>query len=122
MEDTMTKDFFICEFNEMILLNDEKDGVVELPIIWPAIPPLPTVIYEIRVVTGDRFNAGIEGPIYIHLFGENGDSGKRWLKKSDQEKMFVQGQVDTFTIQAVHLDNLTEVVIGHLHDDPGRVT
>lgn len=118
----MTKDFFICEFNEMILLNDEKDGVVELPIIWPAIPPLPTVIYEIRVVTGDRFNAGIEGPIYIHLFGENGDSGKRWLKKSDQEKMFVQGQVDTFTIQAVHLDNLTKVVIGHLHDDPGRVT
>lgn len=40
---------------------------------------LPLTHYKITVVTGDRRGAGTDANVFITLFGENGDSGKRQL-------------------------------------------
>ena len=32
-------------------------------------------IYHVHVVTGDKFGAGTDANVYIHLYGEDDDTG-----------------------------------------------
>lgn len=49
--------------------------------------------YEVCVFTGDMMGAGTDANVYINIYGENGDSGERCLKNSDNINKFEGGQV-----------------------------
>lgn len=49
--------------------------------------------YEVCVFTGDMMGAGSDANVYINIYGENGDTGERCLKNSDNINKFERGQV-----------------------------
>lgn len=65
-------------------------------------PALAAVKYEIIVFTGDKFGAGTNANVFITLYGENGNTGKRALTQSMRD-LFERKQVDKFTLEAVDL-------------------
>ena len=51
-------------------------------------------MYEVSIITGNVMSAGTDANVFINLFGEKGDTGKRWLKKSKtSEQPFEKGNV-----------------------------
>ncbi|XP_063779799.1 oxygen-regulated protein 1 [Pseudophryne corroboree] len=86
--------------------------VCELPVMENSAFIFPVVKYEVIVYTGHLEHAGTEASVYICIFGENGDSGKRPLFRSDLLSPFQQGQVDVFEIEAVSLGKLQTALIG----------
>lgn len=54
------------------------------------------------VCTGDKFGAGTNANVFIIIYGENGDTGKRALTQSMRD-LFERKQVDKFTLEAVDL-------------------
>nr|XP_020861601.1 lipoxygenase homology domain-containing protein 1 isoform X5 [Phascolarctos cinereus] len=97
------------------LAQDREDGEIcrELPIFQKGQPILPVTVYEVRVTTGERWNAGTESRVYISIYGEKGDTGSRQLFRSKNPKKFLKGQTDIFSLEAVHLGYLYKVVIAH---------
>ncbi|CAG5116253.1 unnamed protein product, partial [Candidula unifasciata] len=93
----------------------DKELVKELPVMKPSREEesLPVVSYFITVYTGKDPGSETDAQIYITMFGDYGDSGKRELKVSNRERPFRQGQADTFEIEAVHLGSLNKIQIGH---------
>ena len=78
--------------------------------------------YKIQVFTGKEPNAepDSEARFYIQLYGSRGDSGRRWLFKSlNHDEWFLPNQVDEFEIEAVSLDEIKEVKMGHDTEDTG---
>ncbi len=52
--------------------------------------------YAVQVYTADKFKAGTDADVFACLFGEQGDTGDRWLRKSSKNKnKFEKGQVRT---------------------------
>lgn len=49
--------------------------------------------YFITVATGTEPNSATEANVYINIFGEKGDTGKRLLHRSQNEDVFLEGQV-----------------------------
>ena len=50
--------------------------------------------YIVQTVTGKEFGGGSDANIYITIFGEKGDTGKRFLSKSKEGKdKFEKGKV-----------------------------
>ncbi|KAM3928088.1 oxygen-regulated protein 1 [Leptodactylus fuscus] len=88
------------------------DLMCELPVIVNGAVIYPVVRYKINVYTGHLEQAGTEAPVYICLYGERGDSGKRILFRPDLINAFQQGQVDVFEIEAVSLGKLQRVLVG----------
>ncbi|XP_075684221.1 oxygen-regulated protein 1 [Rhinoderma darwinii] len=86
--------------------------ICELPVVEHGAMIYPVVKYKINVYTGHLEQAGTEAPVYICLYGERGDSGKRILFKTDLLTPFQQGQVDVFEIEAVSLGKLQRVLLG----------
>ncbi|XP_053323874.1 lipoxygenase homology domain-containing protein 1-like [Spea bombifrons] len=105
---------FIINVNRW-LAQDQDDGEIcrEFPVTLHSHSQLPVTNYEIRVVTGDLWNAGTEANVYIAIHGEYGDTGSRQLVRTNKPKRFVKGQTDTFTLEAVHLGSLHTVIVGH---------
>ena len=62
--------------------------------------------------TGDEANAGTDANVFINLFGEYGDTGKRQLSKKFKD-LFERNQVDDFKIEALDLGPLTKLQIEH---------
>lgn len=54
---------------------------------------LDEVEYEVRVQTGDVRGAGTDANVFLNIYGENGDSGERELRKSDNLNKFERNQV-----------------------------
>lgn len=75
--------------------------MLSLPVCM-CFPALAAVKYEIVVYTGDKFGAGTNANVFITLYGENGNTGKRALTQSMRD-LFERKQVDKFTIEAVDL-------------------
>ena len=67
--------------------------------------------------TGNVSGAGTDANVFITMYGQNDDSGERELRKSDRRNKFEQYQVDTFTVKAIDLGELTKIKIRH--DDSG---
>lgn len=64
--------------------------------------------------TGSEPGSDTEAALWIHLFGTRGDSGKRTLYKAkNNDTKFQEGQVDIFVVEAVSLDEVNKVIIGH---------
>ena len=52
------------------------------------------VVYEVEVVTGKKWGGGTDAKVYLTLFGEHGDSGKRVLRQSKEGgDLFESGKV-----------------------------
>lgn len=49
--------------------------------------------YEVCVFTGDMLGAGTDANVYINIYGENGDTGERHLRNSDNLNKFEREQV-----------------------------
>lgn len=68
----------------------------------------------VRVVTGNVGGAGTDANIYLTLYGADGDTGERWLRKSDTNRnKFERNQEDVFTIEAADLGKLEKLKIHH---------
>ncbi|CAH2285234.1 oxygen-regulated 1 [Pelobates cultripes] len=100
--------------------QDDKEICRELPVSRQGHTKLPVTMYEIRVVTGDLWNAGTDANIYISIHGERGDTGSRHLLMSNKPNKFLKGQTDIFMLEAVHLGDLHSLVIGHDGLEPGN--
>ncbi|XP_075255415.1 lipoxygenase homology domain-containing protein 1-like isoform X2 [Convolutriloba macropyga] len=70
--------------------------------------------YEVFVHTGSVSGAGTDANVYIHLFGELGDSGERKLASSSTHTdKFEKGNMDHFVLEAVDLGKLYKLKIRH---------
>ena len=50
--------------------------------------------YRVSVITGDKLGAGTDANVWIELYGERGDTGRRMLKQSTKNRdKFEQGKV-----------------------------
>ena len=65
----------------------------ELPAVRPEKRVLPVITYRVEVHTGSEPGADTDANVFLTLFGERGDSGKRSLNQSNHKEMFLEGQV-----------------------------
>ena len=102
------------DFTVVPLYNDVILTILSLfYLVFTALAP---VKYEVIVYTGDKFGAGTNANVFIVLYGENGDTGKRELKQSMRD-LFERKQIDKFTFEAVDLGlyTLSVLIILHLY-------
>ncbi|XP_039768465.1 oxygen-regulated protein 1 [Ornithorhynchus anatinus] len=97
------------------LAQNQEDGEIcrEFPISRQGQPDLPVTRYEVLVTTGELWNAGTEASVFISIYGEKGDTGSRKLFRSKNPKAFLKGQTDIFSLEAVYLGYLYNLVIAH---------
>ena len=75
-----------------------------------------------EVYTASEPGADTEAELFIHLFGSHGDSGKRVLFNCLNNKTAFQvGQMDLFEIEAVELQEIEKVVMGHEEKGKGNL-
>ena len=75
-----------------------------------------------EVYTASEPGADTEAELFIQLFGSHGDSGKRVLFNSLNNKTPFQGdQMDLFEVEAVELQEIEKVVMGHEEKGKGNV-
>ena len=56
-------------------------------------------MYQVQIHTGKERGSGTDANVFIEIHGAYGDTGKRWLKKSSENRnKFEKGSVDTFTV------------------------
>uniref|UniRef100_A0A6B2KXQ4 PLAT domain-containing protein n=1 Tax=Arcella intermedia TaxID=1963864 RepID=A0A6B2KXQ4_9EUKA len=96
--------------------KDEDDGAIMREIV-PADSDgktyEPYVTYEVSVVTGDRMYSGTDAQIFITIFGEKGNTGKRILDNPKKHPAFERGQTDVFGVSTTYLGDLKKILIGH---------
>ncbi|GFN93248.1 lipoxygenase-like protein domain-containing protein 1, partial [Plakobranchus ocellatus] len=103
--------------------KEDCDVCREIPIAHPEEPPLPVITYTVEVHTSDIPGADTAATMYINLFGQRGDSGRRQLYITQNDgKMFSQGKIDRFTIEAVSLGQLQTIILGHSENEPSHGT
>ncbi|KAK2179892.1 hypothetical protein NP493_465g00027 [Ridgeia piscesae] len=128
------------ELSEQLFSGSQVEAWKEMPVTTLAqggdeaerkpVEPLPVHSYQVEVYTGSEADAGTDANVFITVEGLRGDTGKRRLLVSNNEQKFQPGQasdvvipladlwiffkdVDTFTIRAVDMINLTKVIVGH---------
>ncbi|KAI3372735.1 hypothetical protein L3Q82_023197 [Scortum barcoo] len=74
--------------------------------------------YEVCVFTGDMLGAGTDANVFVNIYGENGDTGERFLKNSDNLNKFERGQEDVFILTAIDLGPLKKLRIRHDNSQP----
>ncbi|XP_029365801.1 lipoxygenase homology domain-containing protein 1-like [Echeneis naucrates] len=114
MQEVVQKYHFPCS---RWLAEGEEDGelVVEL---LPEGSELEVNTYEVCVLTGDMLGAGTDANVFINIYGENADTGERYLKSSDNLNKFERGQEDVFTVTAIDLGPLKKLRIRHDNTKP----
>jgi hypothetical protein len=102
--------FFLCG---KWLSTSEEDKKIEREI--PAsnedgVCTVPLIDYKIQVKTGNRWGAGTDANVYISVYGNKGDTGKRMLSKPGN--CFERDQMDEFGVQAVDIGEIQKIRIG----------
>ncbi|XP_023816876.1 lipoxygenase homology domain-containing protein 1 [Oryzias latipes] len=95
------------------LARDEEDGEIVVELLTEENEDLEMNSYEVHVFTGTTWGAGTDANVYINVYGESGDTGERWLRKSNHLNKFEKGQEDIFDITAVDLGVLKKLRIRH---------
>uniref|UniRef100_M3ZSE1 Lipoxygenase homology PLAT domains 1 n=1 Tax=Xiphophorus maculatus TaxID=8083 RepID=M3ZSE1_XIPMA len=96
------------------LARDEEDGEIVVELLADSNEELESVnSYEVYVYTGTMWGAGTDAKVYITIYGESGDTGERWLRKSNRLNKFEKGQEDVFSLTAVDLGVLKKLRIRH---------
>ncbi|XP_056680371.1 lipoxygenase homology domain-containing protein 1 [Monodelphis domestica] len=76
--------------------------------------PLDIVHYSIQIFTGNIPGAGTDAKVFITIYGDLGDSGERYLGKSENRtNKFEKGTADTFIIEAVDLGVIYKIKLRH---------
>ncbi|CAF1439021.1 unnamed protein product [Adineta steineri] len=77
-------------------------------------------IYNIRIQTGDEFQAETDADVYLQIFGEKNSTDKIQLEPVDYTpKKFQRGQINEFTYEFDDLGKIESVIIGHNEENPG---
>ena len=72
------------------------------------------IVYTVRVKTGDKFGAGTDSHVYMHVTGEKGESGRLKLDKSKGHKdKFERARTDEFEVESMDVGKITNIIIGH---------
>lgn len=106
------------ECNQWLQLTSTKDSIKQFDCsktnksMVVAIRELKPVQYEVKVFTADVAHAGTDANVFMILYGENGDTGRRELKKKFRD-LFERGNMDDFKIEALDLGKLTKLFIEH---------
>uniref|UniRef100_H3DGZ8 Lipoxygenase homology PLAT domains 1 n=1 Tax=Tetraodon nigroviridis TaxID=99883 RepID=H3DGZ8_TETNG len=95
------------------LANGEDDDELVVELLPEDADELQVNTYEVCVFTGDMLGAGADANVFINIYGENGDTGERYLSNSDNINKFERGQEDVFTVTAVDLGPLKKLRIRH---------
>ncbi|KAJ3604053.1 hypothetical protein NHX12_028794 [Muraenolepis orangiensis] len=95
------------------LAHGEEDGELVVELLPEDAEDLEENTYEVSVFTGDTLGAGTDANVFINIYGENGDTGERCLKKSDNLNKFERAKEDVFTLTAVDLGALKKLRIRH---------
>ncbi|CAL8345253.1 unnamed protein product [Lota lota] len=95
------------------LARGEEDGELVVELLPEDAEDLEETTYEVSVFTGDMLGAGTDANVYINIYGENGDTGERYLKKSNNLNKFERAKEDMFTVTAVDLGTLKKLRIRH---------
>lgn len=70
--------------------------------------------YSVTVTTGHKRGAGTDANVFLEVYGANGSTGKRPLRKSSTHRnKFEKGNDDVFVIEACDLGRLSRIKIGH---------
>ncbi|XP_042187608.1 lipoxygenase homology domain-containing protein 1-like [Callorhinchus milii] len=93
--------------------QNANETVTELAAITPHKQPLQDVYYTLYIWTGNLLAAGTDAPIYITIYGENGDTSKRKLQYNDVPTLFDKGQINVFSLRAIDLSIPEKIHIGH---------
>ncbi|XP_021373395.1 lipoxygenase homology domain-containing protein 1-like isoform X2 [Mizuhopecten yessoensis] len=115
LQDNATQEDFVFGCNRWLARDqDDFDVVREFPVVKANKTPPSVFHYEVTVYVGENWAAGTDSSVFINIFGKKGDTGRRLLYHSKSNSQPLQrGQVDTFLFEAVALDNLTHIEIGH---------
>ncbi|XP_058493118.1 lipoxygenase homology domain-containing protein 1 [Solea solea] len=95
------------------LAGGEEDGELVVELLPEDAEDLEVNTYEVCVFTGDMLGAGTDANVFINIYGENGDTGERYLKNSDNLNKFERGQEDVFIVMAIELGPLKKLRIRH---------
>ncbi|KAM9632188.1 lipoxygenase homology domain-containing protein 1 isoform 3-T3 [Trichechus inunguis] len=76
--------------------------------------PLDIVLYSVQIFTGNVPGAGTDAKVYITIYGDLGDTGERYLGKSENRtNKFEKGKADTFIIEAADLGVIYKIKLRH---------
>uniref|UniRef100_A0A7N8X1A0 Lipoxygenase homology domains 1b n=1 Tax=Mastacembelus armatus TaxID=205130 RepID=A0A7N8X1A0_9TELE len=95
------------------LAGGEEDGELVVELQPEDSEELEVSTYEVCIFTGDMLGAGTDANVFINIYGENGDTGERFLKNSDNINKFERGQEDVFIVTAIDLGPLKKLRIRH---------
>ncbi|KAJ8306143.1 hypothetical protein KUTeg_016688 [Tegillarca granosa] len=119
--DVTSNKVYEFEANQWIWFDGYNDFWREFPVKKPKKEDELLVLqYHVDVYTSNEPNAGTDANVYVQIFGERGDTGRRRLLSSQSNtRKFEQGAIDQFEIEAVDLGKLEKVKVGHDGENPG---
>ena len=96
-------------FRRRWLAEDEDDGLIVRELNSDTgTQDLDKSTYNIRIKTGDLFQAGTDADVYLKIFGKKGDSDKVMLRQANNtSNKFERGQIDKFTLQFADLGKVS---------------
>ncbi|XP_061881566.1 lipoxygenase homology domain-containing protein 1-like isoform X1 [Entelurus aequoreus] len=95
------------------LAGGENDGELQVELLPDGAEELEVNTYEVCVFTGDVLGAGTDANVFINIYGDNGDTGERYLQNSDNINKFELGEEDVFILTAIDLGSLKKLRIRH---------
>ncbi|KAK2179893.1 hypothetical protein NP493_465g00008 [Ridgeia piscesae] len=121
LQDLTTKETLKFTFNCWLSLKHTGAATSrERAAVRPAQDVLPVVKYQVLVRTGELTGADTDANVYVVLYGERGDTGRRRLVYSDNPVKFREGQLDTFEVEAVSLGRVNRCIVSHDGDGSGE--
>ncbi|KAJ8306151.1 hypothetical protein KUTeg_016696 [Tegillarca granosa] len=114
MTDLNTKESLTFYFHRWLSREEEDLEIMrEKPAKRAGEESLSLTKYKLTTITGNEQGSDTNAEVYVILYGEHGDTGRRVLIKSNKGKKFQCGQDDMFEIEAVSLGKLQKLIIGH---------
>ncbi|KAJ0019698.1 hypothetical protein NQD34_007267 [Periophthalmus magnuspinnatus] len=95
------------------LASGEEDGELVVELLPEDAEDLEVNTYQVSVFTGGMMGAGTDAKVFVNIYGENGDTGERYLKSSNNLNKFEKGKEDVFTVTAIELGPLKKLRIRH---------
>ncbi|CAG5116254.1 unnamed protein product, partial [Candidula unifasciata] len=117
LEDSVSSEKLWFDFNRYIG-EVSTEFSKELPVIRPAVVVPPLIKYIVRTETSSTSGAGTAAKVYVTIYGQKGDSGRRLLLINGRATQFRQGEENMFEIEAVDLGKLEKVVLTKGSGDP----
>ncbi|CAF2821092.1 unnamed protein product [Rotaria sp. Silwood2] len=100
---------FICD-RWFAIYEDDGQIVRELT----PTKDLQETTYNVKIKTGDIFQAGTHADVHLQIFGDKAETDKIQLKTINNSiNTFERGRIDSFTFQCHNLGKIGHIRIGH---------